>query len=345
MALATDNCDEISVTIAARRESWPIAGSFTTARGSKTSAEVVVASISDGELTGVGECLPYARYRESAAATLQQIEQFARRTSELSHQSLLQALPAGSARNALDCALWDLRARRAGRPVWALAGLPRPRPVTTAFTLTLDTPAAMRDQAEQHATRPLLKIKLGRGGAGQDIECLRAIRIGAPAARLIIDANEGWSFDELNRIAPVAADLGVEMIEQPLPADRDDALTDYSSPVPLGADESIGADTDLQDLATRYRIANIKLDKTGGLSHAIAVQRSAAEFGLDVMIGCMVATSLSMAPALLLAQTARFVDLDGPLLLDHDRHPGLRYHDGLVEFPNEPCWGSGDMHG
>ena len=330
-----------SVQISAQRESWPIAGSFTTARGSKTSAGVVVASISDGEAVGTGECLPYPRYGETTAQTLQQIEDFTDQTVGLSLDSLQQGLPAGAARNALDCALWDLLAKRNRSPVWKLAGLPEPRPVVTAFTLSLDSPDAMQQAAVANAARPLLKIKLGDGEVARDIERLRRVRRGAPRARLIVDANEGWSFDQLNMIAPVAAEVGVEMIEQPLPADADQQLVEYSGAVPLGADESIGADTDLQDLATRYQVANIKLDKTGGLSHAIAMHDAARQHGLDVMIGCMVATSLSMAPALLLARTARFVDLDGPLLLVRDRLPGLVFANDRIGFPDGPCWGSG----
>lgn len=341
MSFSDTIATRVPAAISAKIESWPIAGHFTTARGSKTSADVVVVTITDGAVAGTGECLPYPRYGESSTKTLAQIQTAARQTSELSLEQLAQDLAPGAARNALDCALWDLLAQREGRPVWELAGLTRPKPVVTAYTVSLDAPAAMQARAEQNATRPLLKVKLGGPDADQDIARLRAVRLGAPSARLIVDANEGWSLQQLRQIAPVAADLGVEMIEQPLPAERDRPLAGYSSPVPLGADESIGAHTDLQSLATRYQIANIKLDKTGGLTHAITVQQKAAELGLDVMIGCMVATSLSMAPALLLAQTARFVDLDGPLLLARDRRPGLVYADGRVAFPDGPCWGSG----
>ena len=331
----------IRVSVSARDESWPITGSFAIARGSKTSAEVVVVTVSDGERSGTGECVPYPRYGESVSQTLRQIRAFSARTTNLDHHSLLHSMPPGAGRNALDCALWDLMARRARRPVWDLAGLCQPRPVVTAFTLSLDSPAQMRARAEAHATLPLLKIKLGSDNTLLDLQRLRAVRDGAPGARLIVDANEGWSFEQLREIAPAAADVGVEMIEQPLPADGDAVLAGYDSPVPLGADESVRADTDLRDLAKRYQIANIKLDKTGGLTHAIDMQHQADQLGLEVMIGCMVATSWSMAPALLLDQTARVVDLDGPLLLERDRQPGLLFTDGEVAFPNGACWGSG----
>lgn len=324
----------------AHTESWPIAGTFTIARGSKTAAEVVVVTVRDGGLKGMGECLPYARYGQTLQGTLQEIRAVTEAHPDLNRPELTMLLPAGPARNALDCALWDLEAQRSGRPVWQLAGLPEPQPVVTALTIVLGTPAEMREAAERHSRRLLLKIKLG-AGAEQDVERLHEVRKGAPDARLIIDANEGWSLRELEQIAPEAADLGVEMIEQPLPAAQDGALDGYRSPVPLGADESLRAGTDLDELAGRYQVANIKLDKTGGLTEALAVRAQAEELGMEIMVGCMVATSLAMAPALLLAQTARFVDLDGPLLLVRDRQPGLDYHDSVVAFPPKPVWGTG----
>jgi L-alanine-DL-glutamate epimerase-like enolase superfamily enzyme len=298
-------------------ESWPIAGTFTIARGSKTVAEVVVVTVREGDLTGMGECLPYPRYGQSPEGTLEEIRVATAGHAILDRQRLTELMPAGPARNALDCALWDLEARKSGQPVWRLAGL-----------------------AER---RSLLKIKLG-AGAGRDIERLRAVRSGAPDARLIVDANEGWTLGELEQVAPVAADLGVEMIEQPLPVSEDEALDAFRCPVPLAADESLRAGEDLGRLAGRYQVANIKLDKTGGLTEALILQKKAETLGMDVMVGCMVATSLSMAPALLLAQTARFVDLDGPLLLVRDRQPGLDYHDSLVAFPQQAVWGAGE-HG
>lgn len=330
-----------SVRISAAQESWPIAGDFTIARGSKTSAEVVVAKIHAGNLTGRGECLPYPRFAETPDQTLEQISQFGDHLPpqhDLTPDYLLRHLPAGAARNALDCALWDLRAQRQQKPVWQLAGLPAPAPVVTAFTISLDTPEKMQANAQANAHRPLLKVKLGQ--PADDAARLRAVRGGAPDARMIIDANEGWSLADLQVIAPLASDLGVEMIEQPLPAAADAALENYASPVALGADESMTPDRPLADLARRYQVVNVKLDKTGGLTCAIATQRAALGLGMSVMIGCMVATSLSMAPALLLAQQAKYVDLDGPLLLAHDRKPGLEYQQSLVSFPLEPFWGN-----
>ncbi|HEY5680826.1 MAG TPA: N-acetyl-D-Glu racemase DgcA [Pseudomonadales bacterium] len=324
-------------------ESWPIAGTFTIARGSKTVAEVVVVTVREGDLTGMGECLPYPRYGQSPEGTLEEIRVATAGHAILDRQRLTELMPAGPARNALDCALWDLEARKSGQPVWRLAGLAEPRPVVTALTIVLGEPGQMREAAERHSRRSLLKIKLG-AGAGRDIERLRAVRSGAPDARLIVDANEGWTLGELEQVAPVAADLGVEMIEQPLPVSEDEALDAFRCPVPLAADESLRAGEDLDRLAGRYQVANIKLDKTGGLTEALILQKKAETLGMDVMVGCMVATSLSMAPALLLAQTARFVDLDGPLLLVRDRQPGLDYHDSLVAFPQQAVWGAGE-HG
>jgi L-alanine-DL-glutamate epimerase-like enolase superfamily enzyme len=326
--------------IFAHTESWPIAGRFTIARGSKTAAEVVVVTVRDGDMTGAGECLPYPRYGQTPERTLEEIRTAAAGHADLDREQLAERMPAGPARNALDCALWDLEARQSGQPVWKLAGLAEPRPVVTALTIVLAEPEEMGAAAERHCKRSLLKIKLG-DGAERDIERLRAVRRGAPNARLIVDANEGWSLQELERVAPIAADLGIEMIEQPLPASEDGSLDAYRGPVPLGADESLRDGTDLHQLAKRYRVANIKLDKTGGLTQALTLCREAEALGMDIMVGCMVATSLSMAPALLLAQTARFVDLDGPLLLVGDRQPGLDYHDSLVAFPQQAVWGAG----
>ena len=263
----------------------------------------------------------------------------------LTRAGLLKTLPAGATRNALDCALWDLEAKQTGLPVWALANLAKPDPVITAFTIGLGTLAEMRAKAEQHSHRPLLKIKLGSVDSTSDVERLRAIRAGAPDSRLIVDANEGWSYEFLTEIARTAADIGVELLEQPLPADDDAALIDYQCPVPLGADESFRGDVDLAELARKYQVINIKLDKTGGLTNALKTKHRAEALGLEIMIGCMVATSLSMAPALLLTQqtqktqTVRFVDLDGPLLLERDREPGLRYDGNTVSWPTGTFWG------
>ena len=328
----------MDIVLETQAESWELAAPFSISRGTKSRADVVVVTARDGEFEGRGEGVPYARYGESVSGALQAIRAFRANCRDCSRAAVLRALPPGAARNAVDCALWDLEARRSGVPVWALAGLAAPRPVETAYTIVLDAAAAMAAAARRNASRPLLKLKLG-GGTKEDAERLRAVREAAPDARLIVDANEGWSMAALERILPVAAEAGVELVEQPLPADEDDALAGFSSPVPLGADESVRAAPDLAELAGKYQVLNVKLDKTGGLTAALDLVRDARAMGFDVMIGCMVATSLSMAPALLLARDAAFVDLDGPLLLAADRPDGLRYEDGRVAFPLRGGWG------
>ncbi|MCZ6619967.1 MAG: dipeptide epimerase, partial [Gammaproteobacteria bacterium] len=297
------------------------------------------------------ECVPYPHYGESVEQTLDVIGALKTSVTEkITRASLTEILPPGATRNGLDCALWDLEAKQTGHPVWELANLHKPEPVITAFTIGLGTLAEMRAKAEQHGHRPLLKIKLGSIDTTDDIDRLRVVRQGAPNSRLIVDANEGWSFDYLSKIAAIAADIGVELLEQPLPADDDTRLVDYRCPVPLGADESFRGEVDLAELARKYQVVNIKLDKTGGLTHALEIKYRAEALGLEIMIGCMVATSLSMAPALLLAQkeaqitqmtqTVRFVDLDGPLLLESDRVPGLCYDGNTVSWPSSPFWGA-----
>lgn len=321
--------------VEAHVERWAIARPFTIARGTKTVAEVVVATITDGPFEGRGECVPYPRYGESAADVAATIRGF---PGPFVREALLEALPPGAARNAIDCALWDLAAKQRGEPAWALAGLAPPEPVVTAFTLSLDSAAAMGRDAAAARHRPLLKLKLGSTSVQGDIERLWAVRDAAPDARLIVDANEAWDIDALARSAPAAQEAGVELIEQPLPADADDALAEFRSPVPIAADESIRDGSTLAETAARYQAINIKLDKTGGLTQALRLARAAGAIGLDLMVGCMVSTSLSMAPALLLAQFARFVDLDGPLLLSRDREPGLAYN-GACLAGNRDVWG------
>lgn len=321
--------------VEAHVERWAIARPFTIARGTKTVAEVVVATITDGPFEGRGECVPYPRYGESAADVAATIRGF---PGPFVREALLEALPPGAARNAIDCALWDLAAKQRGEPAWALAGLAPPEPVVTAFTLSLDSAAAMGRDAAAARHRPLLKLKLGSTSVQGDIERLWAVRDAAPDARLIVDANEAWDIDALARSAPAAQEAGVELIEQPLPADADDALAEFRSPVPIAADESIRDGSTLAETAARYQAINIKLDKTGGLTQALRLARDAGAIGLDLMVGCMVSTSLSMAPALLLAQFARFVDLDGPLLLSRDREPGLAYN-GACLAGNRDVWG------
>ncbi len=317
-------------------EKWPISGAFTISRGAKTEAAVIVAEISEGGLTGRGECVPYARYGESLESVGGELERLAPAVGEgMTREALQQALPAGAARNAIDCALWDLEARQAGTSVARLAGLPAPAPVTTAYTLSLDTPERMAVAAKQSA-RPVLKLKLGSAG---DLERLRAIRAAAPEARLIVDANEGWTAKNLRENLEACAAAKVALIEQPLPANDDEALRGIARIVPICADESFHDRASFAKLAGKYDAVNIKLDKTGGLTEALLVAGEAEARGFAIMVGCMVATSLAMAPALLLAGRAKFVDLDGPLLLARDREHGLRY-EGSTVFPPAPAlWG------
>ena len=320
-----------------RDERWPLASAFVIARGSKTEAHVVLATIQDGLHRGRGEAVPYARYGETVDGVLAVIEGARAAIEAGADRAALQGLlPPGAARNALDCALWDLEAKITGVSVWRLAGLEAPQPIGTAFTLSLGPAEAMADAARAAADRPLLKLKIG---GADDLSRVEAVRAAAPNPRLIVDANEGLDFDALRRLAPDFARLGVALIEQPLKAGGDVALEGYRSPVLLCADESIHTRTELADCARRYGAVNIKLDKTGGLTEALALKRDADALGLRIMAGCMVATSLAMAPALLVAQGAAVADLDGPLLLAKDRAGGLRI-DGSLIHPAEPAlWG------
>jgi L-alanine-DL-glutamate epimerase-like enolase superfamily enzyme len=323
-----------------RRESFPIRGAFRISRGSKTAAEVVVAEVcgEDG-LVGRGECVPYTRYGESVEGVMAELEAMAEPVADgLSRLTLRTTMHAGAARNALDCALWDLEAKRTRVPVWMLAELPaEPGPLTTCFTLSLEEPEIMAAAAREAAAHySLLKMKLTGDG---DLERVHAVREAAPKARLIVDANEGWTLDHLARYAPAFAALGVELIEQPLPAADDEALRGFRCPLPLGADESCHGLASLDRLKGLYQVVNIKLDKTGGLTEALLLKAAAEAAGFQVMVGCMVATSLAMAPALLVGQGAAFIDLDGPLLLAEDRTPGLRYDGALVHPAVPELWG------
>jgi len=320
-----------------RRESWPLAAAFTISRGSRTAAEVVVAEISGDGAVGRGECVPYGRYGETVDGVVAALEALAGEVaSGMDRAALQEALPAGAARNALDCALWDLEAKRRGVPVWTLAGVDEPGPAVTAYTLSLDTPEAMGAAARRQARRPLIKLKLAGEG---DLERVAAVRENAPEARLIVDANEGWTPEMVEPFAAALAALGVELIEQPLPAGLDDALGPLPHPVPFCADESCHDRAGLAALAGRYDYVNIKLDKTGGLTEALALRREAEALGLGIMVGCMVATSLAMAPALLVAQGAAVVDLDGPLLLARDRENGLSFDGSTIAPPTPVLWG------
>jgi len=327
------NATSLKVTV----ERWPIAGAFTISRGAKTEAVVVVVELGEGKARGRGECVPYARYGESTDNVTAQIEAMRPRLAAgLSRAALQEAMPPGAARNALDCAFWDLEAKRAGRAVHELAGLPAPQPLTTAFTISLGTPETMAEAAAKAAQRALLKIKLGGDG---DAARISAVRTAAPNAMLIVDANEGWTEDNLAANLEACANAGVVLVEQPLPDGRDAALGRITRPIPVCADESAHDRSSLAALIGKYDAVNIKLDKTGGLTEALAMASEASRLGLTIMAGCMVATSLAMAPAVLLAQSARFVDLDGPLLLARDRPDGLIYRDSLV-CPSTPAlWG------
>ncbi|MBK8175386.1 MAG: L-Ala-D/L-Glu epimerase [Rhodospirillales bacterium] len=320
-----------------RGESWPLARPFTISRGTKTTAEVVVVEIEENGAHGRGECVPYPRYGESTESVLATIAAAAADIEAgLDRSGLRERLTPGAARNALDCALWDLDAKTSGRHVWQIAAGAAPRPVVTAETIALDTAEAMAAAAQQLRDRPSLKIKVG---AEDVVERVGAVRAAAPSARLIVDANEGWDFTLLERIVGMLAALDVDVIEQPLPAGADDCLRDFPSPVPLCADESCHTAGDIDRLAGAYGMINVKLDKAGGLTEALRMTAAARERGLRVMVGCMVATSLGIAPAMLLAADADIVDLDGPLWLAHDRGPALKFADGYI-FPPEPAlWG------
>ena len=331
----------LALTLTAAAERWPIAGSFTISRGAKTEAAVVVAALSDGIATGRGECVPYSRYGESVETVIAAIEAMRPALARgLTREALQTAMKPGAARNALDCAFWDLAAKQAGRPAYELAGLAAPRPLTTAFTISLGTPMAMAEAAAKAASRPLLKIKLGGDeDNGGDPARIMAVRTAAPNATLIVDANEGWRDDHLARNLEACAHAGVVLVEQPLPEGRDGALAAMTRPIPVCADESAHDCASLAALAGKYDAVNIKLDKAGGLTEALAMADAATRQGLVIFAGCMVATSLSMAPAMLLAQRARFVDLDGPLLLARDRDAGLRYDGSGVDPPEPQLWG------
>ena len=319
-------------------ESWPIAGGFAISRGSKTSADVVVVELIEDAARGRGECVPYARYGESLDQVVAAIDSLRADflAGRLNRPFLLRALPPGAARNAVDCALWDLETRRTGVRAGELAGLGPLAPLTTAYTLSLDSPEKMGRAAAAQERRPLLKIKLGGEG---DLERVAAIRQAAPAARLIVDANEGWTASQVESLAAQLGKLGVCLVEQPLPAGADGLLAELDHAVPFCADESCHTVDDVGQLADRYEYVNIKLDKTGGLTAALALKKAAVANGLGIMVGCMVGTSLAMAPAVLLAQDAEFVDLDGPLLLERDRIPGLVYDGSRVLPPDPELWG------
>jgi L-Ala-D/L-Glu epimerase len=324
-------------TLEARIEHWPIEGNFTISRGAKTEAVVVMAEVGHGGIIGRGECVPYPRYGETPEATLGAILSMKDAIGGgLNRQALQAAMPPSAARNALDCALLDLEAKQSGKRIWDLLGRPAPRACVTAFTISLGAPETMAAATTKAAHRPLLKIKLGGDGDGMRIA---AVRKAAPDCELIVDANEAWTEANLEQNLAACANAGVTLVEQPLPAGQDGRLAHIKRPIAVCADESVHDRASLGTLRERYDAVNIKLDKTGGLTEALAMADAAAAQGFDIMVGCMVATSLSMAPAMLLAQQARFVDLDGPLLLKRDRDGGLRYDGSLVYPPDAALWG------
>ncbi|WP_027257787.1 N-acetyl-D-Glu racemase DgcA [Leisingera aquimarina] len=312
---------------------FKLAQVFTISRGSRTEAKVLTVKMEKEGVTGWGECVPYARYNETLDSVTAEIEGL---PADFTRAELQSLLPAGAARNAVDCALWDLEAKQAGKRVWELAGLEAPGPEITAYTLSLDTAEKMQAQAAENAFRPLLKIKLG---TPDDMPRLEAVRAGAPDAKIIIDANEGWSAEVYAELAPHLVRLGVELVEQPLPAGEDDALIGMERPVPVCADESCHDRTSLPKLKGKYDVVNIKLDKTGGLTEALKLRAQALAEGYQVMVGCMVGSSLAMAPATLVAQGAAVTDLDGPLLLAEDREEPLTFDAEGVHPPVAALWG------
>ncbi|WP_166416859.1 N-acetyl-D-Glu racemase DgcA [Cochlodiniinecator piscidefendens] len=314
-------------------DTFKLAQVFTISRGSRTEAKVLTVKVEKNGVVGWGECVPYARYDETLESVTAEIEAL---SGDITRQALYDLLPAGAARNAVDCALWDLEAKTAGKRVWELLGLPAPKPEITAYTLSLDTPEKMQIQAAENAFRPLLKIKLG---TPDDMPRLEAVRAGAPKSKIIVDANEGWSAEVYSELAPHMVRLGVQLVEQPMPAGQDQMLAEIERPLPVCADESCHDRSSLPDLKGKYDVINIKLDKTGGLTEALALREAGIEQGYGVMVGCMVGSSLAMAPATLVAQGAAVTDLDGPLLLAEDRDEPLKFDAEGVHAPEAALWG------
>jgi L-alanine-DL-glutamate epimerase-like enolase superfamily enzyme len=315
-----------------------MAGAFRISRGTRKVSDVLMVEVNDGNYVGRGECFPYARYGEDTESVQKQLNSVRSEIEDgLDRQALLNVLAPGAARNAVDCALWDLEAKRAGTRVWDLAGLPAPEPVTTVYTLGVDEPAIMGERARENSDRPRLKLKMT--GDGADLERVRNIHKNAPNARLVVDANEGWSIEQYLEYAPQFKDLGVEMIEQPLPSTYDEQLRGVERPIPVCADESCHDSATLPALVGKYDMINIKLDKTGGLTEALNLRDAALKQGLSIMVGCMIGTSLAMAPGILVAQDAAMVDLDGPLLLAEDRAPGLSFTGSIIHPPEPRLWG------
>jgi L-Ala-D/L-Glu epimerase / N-acetyl-D-glutamate racemase len=322
--------------IDAREEVWPLKEVFRISRGSRTEAQVVVVTVSDGQHTGRGEGVPIKRYGQSAESVLTQIGSI-NREKNLDRERLQELLPPGAARNALDCALWDLEAKRSGKRVWELANLPILDQVETSFTISLGSPEKMNAAAKENSSSPILKLKLG--GDDLDLARVESVRDAARNARLLVDANESWSAEHYCKIVPALKELHVELIEQPFPADADEVLENLDHPVPVCADESCHTTADLPRLKNRYEVVNVKLDKTGGLTEGLQLCKRARETGFKLLIGCMCCTSLGIAPARLLASAANWVDLDGPLLLARDRDHAVPYDNGTIGIPPRELWG------
>ena len=326
-----------AIRLSIRQESWPVEGVFAIARGAQTVGELVVVELCAGACRGQGECEPQDYYGETVESVIAQIESARQRIEAgITRVDLLACMPPGAARNAIDCAMWDLEAKRSGRSAWEIAGL-EPRTVVTDFSLSLDAPEAMHRRALRYRDWPILKIKLGGGDV--DVERVRAVREAAPKARLTVDANESWTIGQLERDAPVLRTLGVELIEQPLPAKADAALRGCQPGIPLCADEACHTRASLDRIRGLYQFVNIKLDKTGGLTEALALAREARARGLRLMVGCMTGTSLATAPALIVASLAEYVDLDGPLLLAADRDPPVPYAGAMISPAPPALWG------
>ena len=319
--------------IQAKVEIFPLAHVFRISRGARTQAEVVTVTIEKDGVTGRGECVPYARYNETLESVIKQVESL---PADIDKETLQDTLPPGAARNAVDCALWDFECKKRDQRIWKIAGIQVPEQKITAYTLSLDEPENMFKQAEKNSNRPLLKIKLG---TPNDMPRLEAVRKGAPNSEIIVDANEGWDAELYSQLAPELVRLGVKLVEQPLPADQDGDLIGLPRPLPICADESCHDRKSLEKLIGKYDFVNIKLDKTGGLTEALQLKDKALEAGFKIMVGCMVGSSLAMAPATLIAQNATFVDLDGPLFLAQDRQHGLLYDESWVHPPVKDLWG------
>jgi L-alanine-DL-glutamate epimerase-like enolase superfamily enzyme len=324
------------INIEAQEQIWPLHKPFRISRGTRTAAQVVVVTATDGQHTGRGEAVPIRRYQQSTVSVLAQIESI-KGAANLDRKQLQNLLPAGAARNALDCALWDLEAKAAGKRAWQLANISIAPEMETTFTISLDTPEAMATAAKAVANLPILKLKLS--GDEADVARVEAVREAASGARLLVDANESWTAGHYRQVVPSLTELGIELIEQPFPADSDDVLETLDHPIPICADESCHTTADLSGLKNRYEVINIKLDKTGGLTEALLLAERARQAGFKLLIGCMVCTSLGIAPARLLAGAADWVDLDGPLLLGRDRECGIFYESGKIGMPSRELWG------